>query len=306
MSKTVESTSLPPLILLNPRANRGQMDRYRSLIQQHRQRSEAEYVETKHGEDATCRARQAAREGRPLVVIGGDGSINAVVNGILTAERKVPLGIVPAGSGNDFAYRALLLPRNPAQAVERALYGEPVAVDVGKVNDHYFVNAFSVGLDADIAAGANAMKKVPFMSHLLLYYAATLRQLLFGYHRCPWLTYTLDSDTATSAGERRYVLLAVSNGPAYGGGFLINPSASPHDGLLNVCSISYVPLIRALRFLPAVQKGKHAKVPEVTFQSAQAIRIEAKNPINMQVDGETTMAASFEAHIIPGALWIRK
>ena len=97
-----------------------------------------------------------------MIVVGGDGSVHEVVNGLLTSGRRVPLGIVAAGSGNDFAWNTLCLPRDPAQALERAFAGELVDVDAGRVNGRYFANAFSVGLDADIAVAAQRLKRWPF------------------------------------------------------------------------------------------------------------------------------------------------
>src|SRR6266702_5344015 len=247
-----------PLIILNPAANRGKMDHYRAVVRRRAEREQAEYVETTKPGEAKERAMNAAKEGRPVIIVGGDGSVNEVVNGILAAGRRVPLGIVGAGSGNDYAWNTLKLPRDPAAAIERAFTGQLVESDAGMVNGKYFVNSFSVGLDADIAVAANWMKKIPFMSGSRLYYSATLKQLLFGYHRCPWLRLTLDTGTEPIQTEfMHYVLMAVTNGPTYGAGFRINPTADYQDGFFDVCTISYTPLLRALKLLPVVQKGEH-------------------------------------------------
>src|ERR1700692_4960125 len=89
-----------PLVILNPAANRGNMHRYRAVVRQRAEQEQAEYVETRlQGE-----AKEAAREDRPVIIVGGDGSVHEVVNGILASGRRVPLGIVAAGSGNDFAW----------------------------------------------------------------------------------------------------------------------------------------------------------------------------------------------------------
>ena len=108
----------------------------------------------------------------------------------------MPLGIIPAGSGNDYAWYTLKLPRDPAAAVERAFEGRAVASDAGSINGRYFVNAFSVGLDADVAVAAGRLKKYPFMSGQRLYLASILRQVFFGYQRSPWLTLSLDGRRA--------------------------------------------------------------------------------------------------------------
>src|SRR5205807_7388064 len=174
-----EPPSNNPIVILNPTANRGNMEQYRALLRRRlEQEPQAEYVETKRQGEAQERAMNAAKEGRPIIVIGGDGSVHEVVNGILAAGRRVPLGIVAAGSGNDFAWNTLKLPHDPAAAIERALTGQLVDVDAGIVNGRYFANSFSVGIDADIAVAANWMKKVPFMSGLRLYYTTTVKQLV--------------------------------------------------------------------------------------------------------------------------------
>jgi diacylglycerol kinase (ATP) len=297
--------TVDPLIILNPTANRGKIDQYRALIRNRLAHEKADYVETSRQGEAQELAMSAARSGRPIIIVGGDGTINEAVNGMLLAGRRVPLGIVAAGSGNDFAYHTLKLPSDPATAIENAFSGSLVDVDVGKVNGKYFANAFGVGLDADVAANVESMKKIPLLSGARLYYAAILRQLLFGYHHSPSFTFFLDDKVDESGEEKRYVLMAVSNGPCYGAGFQINPDADCHDGLFDICTVDYTPRLRALKLLPIIKKGQHAGQPEVTFHRARRVRIESHVSLNMQMDGETTSATSFDAEIVPGALWIR-
>ena len=294
-----------PLIILNPTANRGHIDQYRALIRRRLGQEKADYVETSRKGEGQELAFNAAKDGRAIVVVGGDGTINEVVNGVLLAGRRVPLGIVAAGSGNDFAYNALKLPSDPALAIENAFSGSLVEVDAGKINGKYFANAFGVGLDADIAANVEDMKKIPLLSGARLYYAAILRQLLFGYHRCPKLVFALDDNVPEPGAEKRYVLIAVSNGPCYGAGFRINPTADYRDGLFDICTIDYMPVLRALKLLPIAKKGQHAGLPEVTFHRARKVHIESHVTVNMQMDGETTSATSYDAEILPRALWVR-
>src|SRR5579859_7557361 len=118
-----------PLVILNPVANRGDMRDYRVLVRQRAEQEQAEYVETRLQGEAKERAMQAAGENRPVIIVGGDGSVHEVVNGILASGRRVPLGIVAAGSGNDFAWNTLRLPRDPELALERAFSGQMVEVD---------------------------------------------------------------------------------------------------------------------------------------------------------------------------------
>jgi diacylglycerol kinase (ATP) len=279
------------------------MQRYRVLARQKAAEEGARYLETTRAGEAEELAREAASAGCPVIVVGGDGSVHEVVNGLLASGRRVPLGIVAAGSGNDFAWNTLRLPRDPVEALERAFSGKLVDVDAGRVNGRYFANAFSVGLDADIAVAAHRLKRWPLMSGARLYYSASLRQLLFGYHHCPRLSFKLDD--AEWVETERYVLLAVSNGPTYGGGFRINPAADHTDGLFHVCVIRYVPLARALQLLPIVQRGEHSGVAEARFFQARKVRIESLAPVHIQMDGETSGARSYQAEILAGALQVR-
>lgn len=296
-----------PLVILNPAANRGKMDKCRAVVRSRAEREQAEYVETRRQGEAQDLAMIAAKEGRSIIIIGGDGSVHEVVNGILCSGRRVPMSIIGAGSGNDFAWNTLKLPRDPVAAVERAFNGELVEVDAGLVNGRYFANSFSVGIDADIAVAADHMKNFPLMSGLRLYYTTTLKQLLFGYHRCPWLSFKLnDGDEQTHVMQtKRFVLMAVTNGPTYGAGFRINPNADHTDGLFDVCTIDYTPLLRALRLLPIVKRGEHGGLPEVTFYRAKSVSIESQDAVNMQTDGETSHSRSYNVENLPGALLVR-
>ena len=299
-------SSSNPLVILNPAANRGNMTHHRAVVRSRAEHENAEYVETTKQGEAKELARCAAEQDRSIIIVGGDGTVHEVINGILTAGRRIPLGIVAAGSGNDFAWNTLKLPNDPAAAIERAFTGQLIDVDAGIVNGEYFANSFSVGLDADIAVAAGQMKKIPFMSGVRLYYGTTLKQLLFGYHRCPWLTIRLDDGQQLDETQaKRYVLMAVTIGPTYGAGFRINPTADYTDGLFDICTISYSPLSRALRMLPVVRKGEHVGLPEVTFYRARSVHIESRHPVNTQMDGETTCTTSYDARILPGALWVR-
>ena len=296
-----------PLIILNPAANRGKMDRYRTLVLDRVKREQARYVETTKQGEAKELAMIAAKQGSPVIIVGGDGSVHEAVNGILSSGSRVPLGIVGAGSGNDFAWNTLTLPRDPTNSIEKAFNGQLIEVDAGIVNGSYFANSFSVGLDADIAAAAEHMKHIPFMSGARLYYTATIKQLLLGYRNCPWLSFQLDGkDGSTTKIEcKRFVLIAVTNGPTYGAGFRINPKANHADGLFDVCTIDYTPQLRALKLLPIVKKGEHLGLPEVTCYLAKSVSIESQHSVNVQMDGETSNSKSCSLENLPAALLLR-
>ena len=219
-----------------------------------------------------------------------------------SAGARVPLGIVPAGNGNDYALRAVKLPADPTRALVVALAGTPRAMDVGMVNGRYFVNVLGVGIDANIAAAAERMKRLPLLRGQALYYTASLRELLFHYSRAPDLSITVDGQQTE---RRHYALAAVSLGPTYGGGFVINPSADPTDGLFDVCAIWKPGRLRALRLMTLVQRGRHLDQPEVKYLRARTVTLESPQPIYAHLDGEVLTSARFEAALLPGALLVR-
>lgn len=297
----VPASALPPVVILNPASKRGR--RLRGWLKRTLKGGRGELVLTTAPRDAERIAAEAARAGRSVVAVGGDGTIAEVANGILTTGMRVPLGIVPAGNGNDYAYYSLGLPRDVKAALELALSGMPQAMDVGQVNDRYFVNTLGVGIDANIAAAALALKRVPFLRGQALYYAASLREIIFHYDRCPSLTVAHDGEAHERA---HYAMATIALGPTAGGGFKINPGADPRDGRFDLCLITKPSQLRALRLLPMVEKGEHTAEREVTRLQAQTVTLAADGPVYAHLDGEVITAPHFEARILPGALLVRQ
>lgn len=291
-----------PVVILNPAGNRGRTAHLRRALEKALRGGRGELVLTQAPRDGERIGREAAASGRNVVAVGGDGTVAEVANGILASGVPVAFGVVPAGSGNDYAYETLKVPRDPLRALEVALSATPVAMDVGQVNGRYFLNSLGVGLDANIAAAAEHLKRYPFMRGQTLYWASSLRELLFHYDQCPHIAVSYDD----VAGERRdYAVAAVSIGPTYGGGFRINPDANPCDGYFDLCTLWKPPLLRALRLLPKVEKGQHLDQPEASHHRVKRVTMESDQLVNAHLDGEVIQARHFAAHILPGALLAR-
>ncbi len=292
-----------PLVILNTHSGQGRSRSLRTLLDHSVRMHGAELVETSEPGSGYKLAYAAARDERPVVAVGGDGTISEIAGGILSSGARVPLGIVPAGNGNDYAYGALGLPRETRAALDVAFAGPSSLVDVGTVNSRIFVNALGVGIDANVAAAAESLKRVPFLRGQGLYWASSLRELVFHYHRCPALHVSYDD----SPPERQeYALADVTIGPRYGGGFRINPGADPNDGLLDLCLIQKPGRLRALRLLPMVERGAHIGQPEVSQHLIRTVTMEADGPVFAHLDGEVIRATRFEARILPRALLVRR
>jgi diacylglycerol kinase family enzyme len=176
-------------------------------------------------------------------------------------------------------------------------------MDVGVVNGRSFLNSLGVGIDANIAATAERMKRTTFLRGHALYYASSLTELIFHYNRCPELHVTIDGEEHD---RRLYAMAAVNLGPTAGGGFKINPGADPHDGLLDLCLIWKPSQLRALRLLPMVEKGKHTDQPEVRRLRVRAVTMASAQTIYAHLDGEVMRADRFEVSIMPDALLVRQ
>ncbi|MBI4497121.1 MAG: diacylglycerol kinase family lipid kinase [Chloroflexi bacterium] len=240
-------------------------------------------------------AYQGARAGyAPIVGVGGDGTLQEVVNGLLRVPHPPPLGIVPVGTGNDFA-RGLALPATVEEAVCRIHEGAIGAVDVARCGIRYYLNVGGAGFDAQVAAAVNGRRwrwlQGPFP------YLLCVLQELWRYTNQE-LVLHLDGHTL----HRRALLVAVANGPFAAGGMRICPQAVPTDGLLDVCIVGDVARREVLALLPRVFTGGHARHPKVEFYRARTVQIEGPAQVRVHVDGESVGHLPGEFHIVPGGL----
>ena len=260
-------------------------------------------VNTEYSGHATALARQAVADGYETVVaLGGDGTVNEVVNGLCADLGSDPnpaaivtLGIIPAGSGNDFAY-AVGLPSDARAAARRLLNGSTRLVDMGRMNDRFFAYGVGLGFDADVVMESHKIKR---LRGVLLYLMALVRVLIFR-HRSYQLEITLDDIHL----EQRAMMVSVANGQRYGGAFLVTPDAKVDDGLLNVCIVSLISRLQMLRFLPLVFKGHHTGLSVVKMWSGHRVSVKSLSPLVSHVDGEVSGHGEhqFEFSLLPQRL----
>ncbi|MEM1043383.1 MAG: diacylglycerol kinase family protein [Bacteroidota bacterium] len=264
---------------------------------------------TERPNHAAALARRAAERFDAVVAAGGDGTLQEVASGLFGTDGGTVLGVIPLGTGNDFA-RLLGVPKRPEAAVPALLGGEIAPVDAGVVrwreqgetrrHDALFVNAVGIGFDALVAAEAARTKWVRGVSG---YVAAVLRTLRL------WTQPEVEVRSVGAEGtvpENRepLFLASVGNGTAVGGGFRLTPEAQPDDGVLDLCFVAGpLSLARILVLMPKAIRGRHLGEPEVSMRRVRhlALRTEAGLPIH--VDGEvlTRSAAEVEVEVQPGA-----
>ncbi len=275
------------LLILNPASGKGLGRKLRPRIERALAGSSLRYelYETAGPGDATRVAGEAAATGIERVLCaGGDGTVHEAANGLLRAGRAadgatVPaLGTIPIGTGNDFAKLLGVSKLPPEAAVPRIVAAEERIFDAGKVNGEYFSNSLGIGFDAEVARQA---ARITRLRGLAVYVAAVYKT--FVTFRAPVLEVRSSAHSETGA----MMMLECSIGVSAGGGFYLTPDADPADGLLDVCLIREVGLLKFLRYVPSVLKGKHTGRPEVAMFRTPALTIRsARAPLLLHLDGE--------------------
>lgn len=224
-----------------------------------------------------------------LVAIGGDGTVNEVVNGI-TNFSTITFGYIPTGSGNDFA-RSMGIPKDPNAALDILLQEENVSlVDVGVVEaadtSTRFIVSAGLGWDAAICheAAASSIKKILNKLKLgkLTYVGIALRQIML-YQNC---SMTVHLDEKETLHYPKAYFAAIMNQPYEGGGFLFAPKSSNSDGKFHVCLIGDLTKLKILMLLPTAYWGKHVHFKGVHMLEAAKIEIESSRPLPLHFDGE--------------------
>lgn len=234
-----------------------------------------------------------------LIVAGGDGSIHEAVNGIMAAGGGATLGVIPTGTGNDFA-KAAQVPLD-WEAATRLLArritddAPPRPIDVGRMNRRYFANGAGIGLDAKVTRIARSYQ---WPVGDLVYLVAIFRAMVDGI-ATPEIT--IRSDELQWQGP--LTLASVSNGPWIGGMFYIAPMANNDDGMLELLIAGPVSRVRIMQLLPKLIRGQHMDEPEISHASVRRVSITASEPVPSHLDGEVQpLQTSFELEILPGAM----
>jgi len=239
-----------------------------------------------------------------LVVVGGDGSINEVVNGI-GESANVELAVIARGTGWDFI-RTFDIPRDLDGAIDVALEGDVREIDLGVASFRswagedarsYFANVASAGISGAIAKRANESSKA--LGGRVSYYWSTFA-VFFGWQTGD-MTVTVDGESR----EGRMIDAMVANGRYLGGGMMMCPEAEPDDGLFDVLIIGDVTKRDLLFVLPKTYKGKHLPHPRLEELRGRVVTIDAPEPLPIELDGEQPGTTPVRFEILPKALRVR-
>lgn len=214
-------------------------------------------------------------KGTKIYSVGGDGTLNEIVNGMVHSNSI--LSVIPTGSGNDF-YKSIDENYNDF-------------VDIGKVNDRFFINIASIGIDADIARDANKLKTIKVPSEMI--YIASLVKNYFIFNGVK--LYINDV-------KKNLTIFTVCNGKYYGGGFKIAPNANLSDGLFDIYEIGKLNKIKTLILLSKLVKGILDTDSNVKHFQTKKIYVDSDFDLTCNIDGEIIKAQHFEFSIKKKAL----
>jgi YegS/Rv2252/BmrU family lipid kinase len=296
-------------VILNPAAGRGRGAKIEGELQRYLLENGLEFdlERTSAPGHAAELASRAASEGfETVVAVGGDGTSNEVVNGILSADgagAAPALGLVPVGSGCDFAY-AMGVPSDLGDACNRLANGTLRQVDTGRVSldggaPRYFDNTVGVGFDAIVTYEALKVKRLRGMA---LYLPVVLKTV-FLYGKSPMVTLEHDAESVTLPA----MMVCTGNGSREGGGFFVTPNAEPDDGMFDVCIVRELGRLSTLSMIPRFMNGSHVDRGPVTMLRTRKLKISSPDNLIAHVDGEMlcTDGHELEIELFPRSLQVR-
>jgi len=274
--------------------SRGDLDELRSVFLGYGLQVEMIRLTEKY--QCTVMARQAVEEGYDMVVVvGGDGTVNEAVCGLVNSD--VRLGIIPAGSGNGIS-RTLGIPLNTYEACRVIAEGDNRRIDVGLLNGHHFLGVAGVGYDALV--GHLFEQRWGKQRGLGSYFLSALA----GYFQ--YRPYPIQLRTGQESRSIAPLLVTIANTTQFGGGAIIAPHAVPDDGLFDVCIIHHLSLLQALYYWPRLFSGRIDTVPQWEMLRADTLELLSEKPVPVHVDGDfLELSAHVRISLVPGGLSVR-
>jgi YegS/Rv2252/BmrU family lipid kinase len=288
------------LFIVNPIAGNGYASECVEIIKSHinEKKLNAEIVFTERQKHATELAHFYASQGvQNIIAVGGDGTINEIAQA-LVERNDIVLGMVPAGTGNDFIQILGFPERFTAADWEVFLAENVIRMDVGKCNDHFFLNGMGLGFDAQVAAenynpglevkkGGASKYLWQILKTLFFYREKNMHQLANGQSQ-----------------ELTCFMNTISIGRRFAGGYYLTPNALANDGLLDVCAVAALKLFERFGLFLKVPTGQHIKSRKVNYYQIKELHLGFDEVVPYHLDGELFFDSSFEVKIVPAALSI--
>ncbi|MDA1329627.1 MAG: diacylglycerol kinase family lipid kinase [Chloroflexi bacterium] len=283
-------------LIINPNADMGHAWRQASDLRPVAEEfGGADWAGTVYPTHAMELAKQAAEEGYELVVaVGGDGTVHEVINGLMQvpANKRPKFGVVPLGSGNDFAH-ILGMDEHPDQALKQILTGKTRPIDLGVIEDEhgrkeYWNNTMNIGFGGSVNIYSH---NLPVVRGFLMYFVAVLLTIIRHYD-------VLEMDIKTDQGSWKedVMMFAVCNGPREGGGFQTAPEAVIDDGTLNYTAVKKVSRAMMFRLIPEFMSGNQGRFSQISMGTLKDIEIKCVQPMTLHLDGETFAGFASDVH----------
>lgn len=280
--------------IVNPAAGNGFALKIEQQIRTEMQRRglECHFLHTEAPGHATALASEAAKEAdcSGVITVGGDGTAFEVACGLM--NTGIPMGIIPAGTGNDFI-KTVGLPKKPMDALEFILTHEARPVDVGGLNDRLFLNVCGTGFDVTVLDYTLAAKK--YCRGLLPYLIGLIRGI--AHYKPVHIRFSADGHTE----EREVLICSVANGRYFGGGIAICPDASADDGLLDLVVVEHKPRWCLPFLVPSLLLGRILKFSFTTHKRCKSVEIMSKG-MRLNADGEIFDIDCAKFSVLQGAL----
>ena len=297
-------------LIVNPNADLGRAWRWASdLVPVVEEFGGADWTGTVYPTHAGELARQAGEEGYDMVIaVGGDGTVHEVVNGLmeLPIERRPRLGVVPLGSGNDFAH-AIGMNSNSSLALRQIFTGKLRKIDIGRLEDgrgrvEYWDNALGIGFDTTVTLYS---RQLPLVRGFLMYLISVLQTIILR-HDAPELNIKTDLEEW----KENMLMLVLCNGGREGGGFMVSPEARPDDGIFHYAGVGNLSRPMMLRLVPEVMRGTHGRFKQVRMGQFHNLELESDRPIYIHNDGEIFSGFGMDVRkisveILPGAIEVQ-
>ncbi|MCA9948339.1 MAG: diacylglycerol kinase family lipid kinase [Anaerolineales bacterium] len=293
-------------IIMNPYSNSGRASKEQTaVIQAVKSQGDCHFAMTEHSGHARQLASEAALEGYDVVVAaGGDGTVHQVINGLFDAAQPgAKFGVIPIGSGNDFAFARNILV-DVDTAVQRIFHGKPTKFDLARVEDdrgrtELIGNNFGVGFDANVVIRTAEITKA---TGFLMYLLGVFKTLRYDFEMVPLVIQFDEEHVAQDV-----LLIAFGIGPRHGGGFFLTPDALLQDNLVDSCLVHVLNRPTALYMLSRAIKGTHITSHHVTMRQNERIQIYSEMALPVHIDGEVFAYPEDDVHhltitSLPGVL----